>query len=195
MNIALKKIRLGLDIDGCLYRWSDTARYLLRTYKDNDPGESKTWDWIKDHLPREDWMWLWKDGVEKHGLFRYGSIYKGSREFLVNMQPYCDNVIITSRPPTAVQDTMEWLSYQRVPTSEVHIISSGLKSTVLPHCDVYIDDAIHNAEDLIQNTEALVFMPDRPWNKGFKDKRLLKFYNWYELEQELLEIHGEMNGT
>lgn len=202
----MRKVRFGLDIDGVLYRWSDTARYLLKTYCDVDPGESETWNWIKDHISREAWTWLWSQAIVEHGLFRYGSIYTGSREFLQRVEPYCDNVIITSRPALAVRDTMDWLSYQKVPTAEVHIISTLAKSQVLPRCDLYIDDAEHNVVDLLKNTDADVILPDRPWNQSIGNGVIIsgtsklsnetgfhRTFNWEEVENIIYKVHAELN--
>jgi uncharacterized HAD superfamily protein len=154
---GLKKLRLGLDLDGCLYRWGEF------------PGESLDYDWIKNHVTPESWQWLWTEGVEKHGLFRYGSLYKGTRQLLEVLEPLYDSVIITSRPSSAVHDTLEWLSFQKIPTSEIHVVGVGKpKSQIQPECDVYLDDAVHNCEDLLINTAGLVVMPDRPWNQKFE---------------------------
>lgn len=190
-----QKVRLGLDVDGVLYRWSDTARYLLETYWNIDVGESQHWDWIKDHVTKEAWKWLWSDAITNHGLYRYGSIYKGSREFLYRMQKYCDNVIITSRPSIAASDTMDWLVYQRVPTTEVHIVGAKQsKADIMPQCDIYIDDAEHNCEDLLAKTKAKIIMPDRPWNqKEINHERLFRTYSWKEMVKIIRATYRELN--
>lgn len=194
----MRKVRVGLDLDGVIYKWQDTAIYLLDsqrkvshiTYKDWG-----YWDYLKTEISDADWKWLWSDGVTNHGLFRYGSIFKGSREFLQRMESYCDNVVITSRPPSAVRDTMDWLSYQKVPTSEVHIISTTPKSQVQPQCDVYIDDATHNCLDLLQHTEGEVVMPDRPWNQDFGDEPegFHRTTSWEEIEKILISTYEKIN--
>lgn len=193
----MRKLRLGQDIDGVLYRWSDTARYLLKTHWDVDVEESTYYDYIKDHVSPEAWKWLWNEGVKNHGLFRYGSLYKGAREFLDRIQDYCDIVIITSRPASAVRDTMDWLSYQRIPTSEVHVVNPGqAKSDVHPHCDVYFDDAEHNAIDILSNTNSLFIMSDKPWNQKYWGDDLTRFhraYSWAHTEHILKAYHEQIN--
>jgi uncharacterized HAD superfamily protein len=187
----MSKLRLGLDLDGVLYRWTDTARYLLQEHWAVDPGESQYFDWIKDNVPAHAWEWLWREGITEHGLFRYGSLYKGSREFLSRMTQYCDNVIITSRPASAALDTMDWLSYQRIPTSEVHIIGARQKkSTVEPKCDIYIDDATHNALDILENTEAPIIVPDRPYNQDLpSNPRVIRTKSWQQVEEALVNYY------
>lgn len=176
----MRKLRLGLDLDGVIYNWSNTARFLLGEYRNEFPGESQNYDWIKDHISKESWDWLWGPGVKEHGLFRYGNLYKGAREFLLQIEPMFDCVVITSRPPSAVLDTMDWLAYQQLPVGEVHIVGHGAdKSTVLPHCEIYLDDAIHNAEDIMVKTNALMVMPDKPWNQGYSPDDFTRFYRGY----------------
>ena len=199
MTGAMKKLRLGCDLDGVVYRWSDTARYILQAYRNESPGESLDYDWIKNHITPESWQWLWTDGVAKHGLFRYGSIYKGMRKFLEDVEPLYENVVITSRPDSARQDTIDWLAFQKLPTSEVHIVGPGQpKSEIEPQCDVYIDDAIHNCQDLMINTKGLVVMPDRPWNQGYYGDDYTRFHRTYSVAHMkfvLEQYHAQVNGN
>jgi 5'(3')-deoxyribonucleotidase len=189
-------------LDGVIYRWQDTAIYLLNTFRGTKISYEawNRWDYLKETISDADWKWLWKEGVEEYGLFRYGSIYKGSQQFLKEMEPICDNVIITSRPGSAVQTTMEWLSYQRIPTTEVHIVGhTQLKSQIQPYCDIVIDDAEHNAKDILANTPSVVIMPARPWNLGFNPgKAFMRFHRletWAEIEHALAVHFNMINGA
>lgn len=178
------KLRLGLDLDGVIYRWQDTAIYLLNTHRGTNISYDAWdhWGYLKDTISKQDWDWLWNEATRKHGLFRFGSLYKGSRELLDQLVDRYDIVVITSRQANAVHDTMDWLAYQKLPTTEIHILGSQPKSSVQPECDVYIDDAIHNCEDLLNNTKGLVIMPDRPWNsKGFHPDDYNRFRRTYSI--------------
>jgi uncharacterized HAD superfamily protein len=179
--LSSPKLRLGLDLDGVVYRFSDTANYLILAHHGIKLGDWTTWDYPEQHVPKEVWGWLWTKAITDHGLFRYGSIYKGTREFLTAVAELANIVVITSRPPNAVQDTMAWLAYQQLPTSEIHVLGKQAKSTVQPQCDVYIDDAIHNCQDLIENTNALVIMPDRPWNQGYASDEVTRFHRAFSV--------------
>ena len=167
MNSSIK-VRFGIDIDGVIYRFADTANYLFKTHWGYDLGEWDNWDYPQKIVSPEAWKWLWSEGITKHGLFRYGSIYKGAREFLTNAAKISDIVVITSRPPLATLDTMQWLAYQQFPTNEVHIVrerSGQKKSDIVPHCDIYLDDGPHNIEDYYEKTDATILLIDRPWNQ------------------------------
>lgn len=164
--------RIGVDIDGVMYQWSKTARYMLREilpdspYKKTGPlgMESQSWDYIQQNVSKEHWRWLWDVGIPK-GLFRHGHLYPGTIKAIRELADLGDVVLITSRPKAAVPDTAAWVAYQQLPISGLHIVEREPKSTVRPTCDVYIDDKPENCIDLLQ-TGALVCMPDRPWNQG-----------------------------
>ena len=203
----MNKVRFGCDIDGVIYRWDDTARYLLNSHWGINylEGVSLNWnhihDQLKAHGDEKAWLWLWSDGVAKHGLFRYGSIYKGAREFLMRVATKAEIVVITSRPPLATLDTMAWLAYQQFPTSEVHIVrerNGQKKSDILPHCDVYLDDGPHNIKDLLEVTKAVTIMMDRPWNQEFQPPPLHSAYfvrarGWDDIEREIDNAHAALN--
>ena len=58
-------------------------------------------------------------------------------------------------------ELMEWIAEHRIPTREVHIV--GKKWEV--DCDVYLEDAPHNLEELVaQRPDRVVARYVRPWN-------------------------------
>lgn len=195
-------MRIGLDVDGVMYQFQKTACYMLNSIKGyNLDVENWThWNWPKDHVSKEDWNWLWNTGV-RLGLFRYGHLYKGTIEAVRKLAD-CgfENVIITSRPRHAVQDTLDWISYLRLPFREVHILSDGeLKSTV--KCDLYVDDKPENILDFLENTTGKPLLWTRPWNANYErwrpgidyfanDDRAHRVESW----EEVLSIAGQLYG-
>lgn len=167
------KLRFGFDIDGVMYQWSRTARYMLREILPDSPylregplgRESTYWSYIPDNVSKEHWAWLWKEGVQL-GLFRHGHMYPGVIKYVKLFAELGEVIAITHRPRSAVHDTLAWLTYQNLPLSGVHILTDQQpKSTVTPQCDLYIDDKIENCNELYENTEAKVFIMDREWNQ------------------------------
>ena len=131
---------------------------------------SRDWDWIMNSVRKEDWRWLWEDGV-KAGLFRYGHVIGGSIEGVQALNELGDVIAITSRPKEAVHDTLVWLStmFDKAPLSGINILSHGqLKSDVRPRPDVFIDDGVHNVTDVLEHTEARVVLFDQPWNQDYE---------------------------
>lgn len=162
-------MRIAVDLDGVVYEWQRTARYMLNTYRNAKlPPVSEfwfTWDAPKDRLPREDWRWLWDEGV-KLGLFRYGHMTTGAR---VGMQELVRQghklSIATSRPSHAVNDTVDWVSlyFKDIPLEGIHILSQSQPKSVVD-ADILIDD---RPENIIEWERAgrhgIVY--DRPWNQ------------------------------
>lgn len=169
------KPRAGIDIDGVLYRWENTARFLLKWRFGYQLGESTSWTYLKDHVSKSAWDWLWKEGVEKHGLFRHGNCYPGSFEALRLLSQQFEIVLITSRQ-NAAADTLAWVGYHRIPATEVHLVSSKSKTGVL--CNWYLDDHGKNIEEL-ENAGRLAFLWDRPWNQDCQAG--IRISSWSEL--------------
>src|SRR5688572_5241981 len=144
-------MRIGLDLDGIVYNWDKTVRYMLRTMKgyprEGPLGhEALHWDYIQENVKPEDWKWVWSEAIDL-GLFRYGHLYTGAIEAVRNLADFADVVVITSRHPRATKDTLDFLAYLKLPFREIHILGRELKSSV-PVCDLYIDDGPHNAVDI-----------------------------------------------
>lgn len=165
----------GLDLDGVAYEWEKTARYMLRerirTRGETPPPElsvaSSGWNSIQQIVSREDWDWLWT-GAIKNGLYRYGHVVTGAIEGVRALNNLGDVIAITHRPKAAVHDTLTWLSFMfdKAPLAGVVIQSNGQKkSEVKPRPDVYIDDAVHVANDVLLNTWSQVILFDQPWNQ------------------------------
>jgi uncharacterized HAD superfamily protein len=177
-------MRIGVDIDGVMYKWGKTVRYMMReVLKEEAPdiyalkphtadgpmggSDSKItdWDYFQNNVTKEQWRWLWSEGI-RLGLFRYGHLYSGTIQAIRKLSKIGDVYIITHRPPQAVNDTLDWLAFQRLPIKGVSLLTNQEpKSSVKPECDVYIDDKPENVYDLANNTDArLVVLMSRPWN-------------------------------
>lgn len=190
---------IGLDLDGVCYHFDRTARYMLRR-RIFDRGEavpaelyhpSPGWNSIEEWVSPADWDWLWSEGVEA-GLFRYGHVVGGSIEGVQALSQLGDVVAITARPMAAVHDTLVWIStmFDKAPLSGIVIQSFGQKkSEVNPTPDVYIDDALHNAEDILRNTLSTVVLYDAPHNNYAPETdRLVRAKGWDDVVRIVTEI-------
>jgi 5'(3')-deoxyribonucleotidase len=153
---------IGLDIDGVVYQWDKTARYMLRRRiterGDKVPEklyhESDSWGTIEETTSCQDWRWLWNEAIDE-GLYRYGHVVTGAIEGVRELSKLGNVVAITSRPSAAVHDTLVWLAtfFDKSPLSGLVIQSNGQqKSEVIPRPNVLIDDGIHNVIDVTSNT-------------------------------------------
>lgn len=159
-----------VDLDGVCYEWSRTAMYMLRRYRglSFQHSESQSWDYIQENIPAEEWDWLWNEGVEQ-GLFRYGHMVKDCRWALEGIHSLGHDIkICTHRPDTAVNDTLEWVTYhfKGIPLRDIRILSNGEPKTVVSG-DILIDDKPSNIVQWAKgNREAILF--SRPWNDKYQ---------------------------
>lgn len=183
------RLRFGIDIDGVMYMWDKTARYMLRTergYSRDVLGmESSYWNEIKEKVKTEDWEWLWSEGV-RLGLFRYGHLFTGSIEAIRALDKLGDVILITHRPRNAVQDTFDWISYMRLPILEAYVFTNmEAKSAV--KCDLYVDDKPENCIDFNDNTDGLPLLWTQASNAGFgfletkREDRIVRIDTWQEV--------------
>lgn len=173
----MKDFLIGLDLDGVMYQWDSTARFMLRqriTAKGaNPPTElffpSLNYNSIQDMVSPADWDWLWSGAIED-GLYRYGHVEQGAMAGAKALSNLGDLVVITSRPKAAVNDTIHWLStmFVQIPLAGIVIQSNGQrKSEVHPTPNVYVEDMPHVADDILDHTGSTVVMPVQPWNEKY----------------------------
>lgn len=164
---------VGLDCDGVLYRWGMAARAALFARYGLEISE-EIW-FNEQHCTPEQWQWLWSDvGVDE--VFGGGHAFRGAVKFTRRLHRIADIRIITAIPENARAPRERWLRSRGIPfdslafvTPPVHNdgLQSAFKSTVLPHCDVYVDDNVGNCLDLADNTPArAVVLVDHSWNRG-----------------------------
>lgn len=178
-------LRIGLDLDGCLADGFDNVvGVLLEEHWGITLEPSQYWNHIRDQCGEEAWKWLWDEGVREHGLFRHQSLVRGA---VIAVRKLADEghqlVYITHRPREASEDTVAWLAHHRFPVDELHITQEP-KSSVVPRCDVYLDDSPSVCEDLLRNTDGFMAVRDRPWNQEFRSPvgggRYFRVKTWEE---------------
>ena len=173
-------MKIALDCDGVIYEWDKTARYMMRTYKGYGAWaleESSYWESIQDHVSKEDWDWLWEEGV-RLGLFRYGHLVQGA---VIGMKALVEAghklVVVTSRPVAAVPDTLAWLNLIQKPEAGVKFSGIHIHTDEEPksavRADILIDDNIDNVvEWRATGRRAILF--SRTWNETYPNARSLR---------------------
>lgn len=157
--------RIAVDLDGVVYDWEGTARYLLERHFGYGLDVSDSWGYLPSTVTKEHWRWLWEDGVKVHGLFRYGNLQRGAVDGLLALEKYGRLEVVTHRPRSAVQDTLRFVANLPDVFEGVHILSDGQpKSSV--GADIYIDDGPHVIEDVLGAGLGVVIF-DQPWNRLF----------------------------
>jgi 5'(3')-deoxyribonucleotidase len=191
-------MRIALDLDGVCYEWEKTARYMLRRKRmlENQPiplelmRESDSWDAIEHAVTAAEWAWLWSEGV-KEGLFRYGHCCRGAIEGVHALSEIGDVIIVTSRPPSAVRDTLAWLTFMfdKTPLAGIHF--TGIESKSAIFADVYIDDGAHNIVSLrAQGKRVIAVM--RAWNFGLQLGSGPAAFTWPAIVEEVRKVAKEI---
>ncbi len=189
-------MRIAVDLDGVLYEWDKTARYMLRHYKNHARSgpmgtPATSWNYIEEHIPQADWKWLWTEGVDL-GLFRYGHVVTGAQSAIRDMRTAGNTVIVaTHRPASAVPDTIAWLDlFQKkeagVVFDGIHILTNGEpKHTVA--ADVLIDDKPANLEGWVgHGRQGILF--DTSLNQGAKPAGTERAYGWQDATRIVREM-------
>lgn len=161
--------RIVVDVDGVMYNWDKTARYMMRTYRGHQNNvamhiASQDWNWIQNNVSKDDWHWLWNRGV-KQGLFRYGHLISGAVKGLQDLLARGHKLVIcTHRPESAVKDTLAWLNLLNIPFAGIYILSDGRPKTSVKG-DILIDDKPENVEAWAGDGRWAVLL-DQPWNSS-----------------------------
>lgn len=189
--MAAPKPRIALDLDGVVYDFHGAACYMMRHnfgYTAELSRESWTsWDWMQGQVHPDHWRWLWNQGVEE-GLFRHGHTLKGSIDGVRELATLGDIAVVTSRPRSAIQDTLSWLAYNRLPITEVHIVGSGVPKTSCGDFALAVDDAVHNGTDYTSAGVPMLLI-DKPWNQGVEDSPLLtRVFDWPDIVATAREV-------
>jgi 5'(3')-deoxyribonucleotidase len=192
-------MRIALDLDGVCYEWEKTARYMLRRKRmlENQPiplelmRESDSWDAIEHAVTAAEWAWLWSEGV-KEGLFRYGHCCRGAIEGVHALSEIGDVLIVTSRPPSAIPDTLAWITFMfdKAPIAGIHFTGADPKDAIV--ADVYIDDGAHNINYLRARGHRVIQVA-RPWNAGLITLEGPIAYTWPYIVEKVREIAKEIH--
>jgi 5'(3')-deoxyribonucleotidase len=194
-------MKILVDLDGVCYEWQRTARYILNAYRGTDlPPIDEWWDsWeaIKDKISRDDWKWLWSEGVA-NGLFRYGHMTTHTRVALQELLDDGHTIgIATSRPANAVNDTIDWCSlyFKDIPLTGIYI---GPDKDQLAG-DILVDDKIENCQNwlnhgMVYQATRRSLLYDRPWNRDlrglnpYRDGGVVRAEGWQEVVRWIREM-------
>lgn len=188
---------IGLDLDGVLYRWTESAAdtlHALRGVKVPDYGEDQYWDHIKEYLSKDDWNFLWNSREARRRCFGSGRPYADGVRAAWELEKLTRVVIMTHRPANVMDVTMAWLSAQGLrPHAVVHIADGDTKweHEFAPHLKCFIDDNPDNALSISDELGIPTFVPARKYNRSvIPEADIVRFTDW---ETPLRWVRNNLN--
>ena len=174
-------MRIGLDLDGCLYNFEDSVRQYLagHGYPRELMPDPERWSFHEDWgLTLEAFKTTCNRGVNDGVIFNYGRPYDGVTESVQRIRDAGHTIhVITARfygePGVAQMLTVSWLARYSIPFDT---ITFSHDKTVVP-TDFMIEDNIRNYDALEEAGTCAVLM-DRAWNRGTpEDYRRLRAFD------------------
>lgn len=191
MNMPIK---VGFDIDGCLASFSEPfTQYLSKKVgqfiKPNDIYDYSWWKCFTGMT--EDVFWHHFHEFGKAGYYRNFPPLKDAESYVTKLLETYDYHFITSRPDYTYKDTLEWLddNFGAGDPDKVTFCRGGLKSSAINELgvDIFIEDAPHHAEDIVNNTSAHLYLMDAPYNKDvIISDNMTRVYNWEQIAKDLV---------
>lgn len=192
----LSGLRVGLDMDGVLADFN--SGWMRRYNKDFgatlEPSMVTTWEGMHrlTHFPSMAEFWGWARG-DRHSTFRDAPALPGAVEAARRIGHEHRLVIVSSKFEWAIPDSLAWLADHKIPAREVHFLWDKTQAG----CDVYLDDAPHQLEELSAGLpDATICRMVHPWNRpvpGVHD-----IHSWDEFEalvSKLAEARAASSST
>ena len=180
LDDRLSGLRVGLDMDGVLADFNAgwMARYNSDFGTHLEPSMVIAWEGLYrlTHFGSMSDFWIWAQG-DGHSTFRDSPALPGAIEAARRIARSHRLVVVSSKFEWAIPDSMGWLAAHGVPAREVHF----LWDKTLAACDVYLDDAPHQLEELRSGLpEATICRMVHPWNAPLPG--VLDVHSWDEFE-------------
>ena len=182
-------IRVGVDMDGVL---ADFNTGWMQRYNDEfgtrlEAAMVQQWDGLHKltHFGSMAEFWAWAQG-EGRSTFRDAPPLPGAIEAIKRIGARHRVAIVSSKFDWAIPDSLAWLADHGVPAREVHF----LWDKTLARCDVYLDDAPHQLDDLARRLpEAVVCRMVHPWNEPLPG--VVDVHSWAEFERVVERVATE----
>jgi len=187
---------IGFDLDDILLDFQDTLRgYHNIQYGTNYKREDdNVWNlWERWSCTPEDSKQRVFDFYEHEMHLNALPIY-GSMEGINTLKNNNELFVITARPESMKEKTLEWLN-KHFPQAFQQVVFTNLfygdgnkrnKSDVCKELgvEIFVEDALHNAYDVAE-AGIPVLLLDAPWNQSEVKPPITRVYSWEEIVQKL----------
>lgn len=182
-------MRVGLDLDGCVYDFVDSfRRWLRRVSPIVNPSLPEPDRWNMHEcwgMEFDEWMNHFRRGVKRGVIFGSGDPYPGALEALRRLRGAGHTLhIVTDRfLPGAQESTVRWLERHAIP----HDTLTFSADKTIVRCDAFIDDKPAHVRAL-EFAGVPAALMDQPWNQEADD--LFRVQDWAHFEK-MVELIGE----
>lgn len=161
-------MKLGIDLDGVCYGFTDALRHYLVVHHGYIPHElpdAETWTFHQDQwgLTLEEFMQFYADGVDAGVVFVHGEPLEGTLEAFAAMREAGHTIhIVTDRSvgSKAAHNTVDWLKEWGLEYDSITFTSD---KTIL-NVDYVFDDRDKNYVEISEARNAIPVLLTRPWN-------------------------------
>jgi uncharacterized HAD superfamily protein len=187
---------IGFDLDDVLLNFNEAlAIYHNRNYGTNYERKDvssffleKTWGCTREEAVNR--IMDFYESPEHWGAKPVVGAVEAVRQLAQDHKLY----IITSKPETLRERTLEWINTHFPGVFEDihftnHFNGDGIRRTKGEVClelgvEVFVDDAPHYLESIVSHgVPALLF--DTPWNQEYMDPKVTRVYSWEEIVEKI----------
>lgn len=190
MTTQPDRLRIGIDVDGCLYPWSRAVNEAVASRFDLDGLVDHThWDYLREQLTDEQWHWVWSDNAVLPVFGRFDLIYPHAREVVNDLCKRHDVHFVTHRnPATTAAVTAQWIGHYFRGYKGIIVCDGSVSKATLAAWDAFIDDKPKTVHEL-RESGVPTLIPKRPWNEEFRGSR---FASWLEVPELIAAIYEPM---
>lgn len=165
-------IKIGVDLDECIYDWWAQARRALKILRNVQPTNPTRYILHgKDiGISQEDWEWLGTDPAALEIQYAKGYPHEGALHGMAMLENMGELVIVTQRPAGTEEYTKHWLTKWGLDKHDFLFLGAawGQKAASKREalCAFYVDDSPAVCIDLMARGLPVIKI-NRPWNKWF----------------------------
>lgn len=181
-------MRIGFDIDGVLFPWSDCANAaLMAEFGIEDPGPHVSWEHLSSKVTPEQWAWLWGNEGSRAVFGQLDRVYPRAIEAVNALLRNPKNKVhfVTHRDPrrtSVLTASFLELHFGGHPWAGLHVLQNGTPKHELAEWDVFVDDKPDTVLAFLAWTGTEVFAPVRPWNSSLATLQAEDYFGFHHYD-------------